>query len=1061
MYRLCSDRLATTTTLVGIVRSGLTGEVEPGVQIDLLGSQATATTDASGRFTIAGVPIGTEQTLQLAKPGFLEEFKTFTATERPEGYPLELELSYPLFESNDATLAIGPDASGTVVDSLTGKALPGALVAAGPITAVADGEGRFTLHGLALRSPVEVVASADDHEVQRVVALVVAGGSDPIDFTLGALRLGEIQGFVTDAGSGQPIHEAEVRVDGSETLVAATESDGSYRLIAVPTGTHNVTVSSPEHFPEPVAGVAVAEGVATNVNASLDARPRTGGLAGRVLDAISGLPIGGALLTPEGGVPAATSAADGSYAFASLPAGLNRVTIAAGGYATRVRAAPVTADIDSVTPTVTNFDFKLSSAPTDPSVVTALIVASQGGSLATPDGRVRLDIPPGSLTGDGEITVRLAPQPEAQAGEVLSTDPDLGLPQVTALADEIEILIGAPPGGSKPYLVGPAFVSARFYEAESAASNAAERSAFPYLFDGSHWTALEMVPYLHAVDRINNVVVVGLLFGETQTGRDVIARRATKEPIRVAQIGGGLPGSDLILDSFSLIIGAVAESLIPNQNVDVIDLLRNNNFNTTQADPPFYAINTYSRPILVAHGWDWKSILVNSSLIENPFEDDRYRTMLQDVINSTNAIYRPIWLTYNSRESLAANGQAFAAKIRSMYENGTEADPLFPDPFKSPPNEFQNPKVFGTFDSFGFSMGGLLGRSYQRASFYFDSAPKLPGDEERRGRLNRMVAMGTPHHGALQALRAYSAGIGFALEAPIELLLSIWSPGTHQLLDYLDADGIPCPVSGNWFLCELNRDPRSGPNKEASLIAGTKSVHGLGSVLFDMGIIAVPSATSDGVVPLSSAHGESTLSRRLVPALHGRKKFQEAFDHLNAGKDATSEGEGDQRIQRFIESDILPTLQDHWVVRRRSLDEDAIPVLVECPTSEAEGRIQADIAFDFKADNGGLTGIALVTYAEDPQGEWHIIHGADPSSLELNSNTLLTTQGNSKDTLNPDDELVISFDEKIEAGVDAQRIVTLVATTGVLSPTAGKAQETLTEAQIGHLEDEGRIKPCN
>jgi hypothetical protein len=434
--------------------------------------------------------------------------------------------------------------------------------------------------------------------------------------------------------------------------------------------------------------------------------------------------------------------------------------------------------------------------------------------------------------------------------------------------------------------------------------------------------------------------------------------------------------------------------------------------------------------------------------------------MLQDLINSTNAIYRPIWLTYNSRESLGANGQAFAGRIRSMYENGTEAAPLFPDPFKSPPNEFQNPKVFGTFDFFGFSMGGLLGRSYQRASFYFDSAPKLPGDEERRGRLNRMVAMGTPHHGALQALRGLALGGGVAFGAPVELILNIWSPGTAQLLDYIDSDSVPCLVSGNPFLCGLNRDQRSGANKQISLIAGTKSIVGLGPVLVELGVGVVPSAISDGVVPLSSAQGESTLSRRLVPALRNRRTFREAFDHKNAGEDATSRGEGNQRIDRFADEDILPILQDHWVVRRRTLDELAIPVLVECPTLEAEGRIRADIAFDFKADNGGLTGIALVTYAEDPQGEWHIIHGADPSSLELNSNTLLPTQGNSKNKQDPDENLVIRLDEKIDAGIDAQRFLVLVATTGALSPTGGKAQEELTEAQIQHLEDDGRIKPC-
>lgn len=1054
-------RLATTTTLTGTVRSDITGLLEGGVKVELLGSGIQATTDPSGRFTIDGVPVQVELTLRLAKPGFLEEFSWFTASARPEGYPFEMELRYPLFESSDATLAIGPDASGIVADALSGRPLAGALVEAGPISAVADSEGRFTLHGLSRGSTVEVTASASDYDSQKVVAVVVTGGSDPLDFALGAQRLGEIQGVVTDSETGLPVYEAEVRINGSETLVTSTNPDGSYRLLAVPAGSHDVSIRSPEHFPLPFVNVAVAQGGTATLDGAIAPRPRTGGLVGHVLDESTGLPVAGANLTVTGGFEA-TSATDGSYEFPGLPAGLAQLTIVAPGYPTSVRAAPVLADVDASTPTVTTQDVRLAPSPADPSAMTAVIVASEGGYVETPDGRARLDIPPGSLTGDGEITIRRSPDPEVEPGQALQTELDLNLPTVTAISDQVEILVGAPAGGAKPYLVGPVFLSARFYEDESLAAGAAERSAFPYLFDGTQWTALEMVPYLHAVDRLNNLVVVGLVFGESMTGRDVIAQRTTLHPVRLAQIGGGgFPPEDLILDAYRFVVGAV-DSIVPDGRVGVIDLLGVDSFNSQRSEPPFFAINTYSRPVLVAHGWDPWNILVNSELYNTQRlrADDRYATILDDLIASTNAIYRPIFLTYNSRQSLGANGQAFAEKIQAMYPDGTEEEPLFPDPFRYPLDAFQNPKIFGTFDSFGFSMGGLLNRAYQRASFYYDSAPELPGEEERRGRINRMVSMGTPHHGALQAIRAIGAGLALGTRFPIESLLAIWSPGTAQLLDYIDSPNVPCAVSGNPFICQMNRDSRSGPNSEISLIAGTKSVFEWGGVLFEAGLAVVPTAVSDGVVPLSSAHGESTLSRRLASALRHRRKFQQAFDHQNAGKDAAARGEGDQRIRSHVDEDILPILQDHWVVRRRTLDEERVPVIARCPTAEEDGWIDVNIAFDYKADNEGLTGISMVTYAEDSEGDWHIIQGADPSSGELDSRFVLTAQGNSREVPNPDEELVIQFRRPIESGTDARRLLILPIATGRSSPTEGRAPQELTDAFVQQVENAERITSC-
>lgn len=168
------------------------------------------------------------------------------------------------------------------------------------------------------------------------------------------------------------------------------------------------------------------------------------------------------------------------------------------------------------------------------------------------------------------------------------------------------------------------------------------------------------------------------------------------------------------------------------------------------------------------------------------------------------------------------------------------------------------------------------------------------------GRVQNMVTLGSPHHGALQLLRlATLLGLGFQ-GLLVEEILEDWSPGTLDLLDY---DGtLGCGLTRNTTLCELNRNPRSTPNGRLSLIGGTKpdvfGVSGLGRLL-------VGPMSNDGVVPLSSAQGRSTVFRIPVGPLRKGERFDEPFDHLNAG----TEG---QRISDFAQRDIFPFLSDHY-----------------------------------------------------------------------------------------------------------------------------------------------------
>ena len=765
-----------------------------------------------------------------------------------------------------------------------------------------------------------------------------------------------------------------------------------------------------------------------------------------------------------------------SIARTAVPAGLAQLTIEAPDFPVVSRVAPVDADLDAEQPTITSFDFRLSLDDTfDPSEGSALIEAAVGGSVETPDGRFRLDILPGSLTGDGLITIRRAPEPQSVPGMTLTSDPELALPPASALSEEIEILVDAPPDGEKPLLVGPVFVVARYFEEVAEALETAEASAFPYLYTGSDWTAQRMLPYLHAVDRINNTVVAGLLFGETETGRGVVADQTQKRPLLLAALGDN--PEPILLTRFRLVIGAVRRAASPNPTVGTLEISNLDEFAAQRPEAPFFPINTASQPLLVVHGWDPPSSLRDSQLITDPLADPRYGQMLRDLVAMTNAIYRPIWLTYNTRIGIRANGQRFAAALLDRYPNPSPAELFGPDFDRRPIDAPQSPKQFGTFDSFGFSMGGLVARTYHLSSLYFDPRPREIVDNEpqgqRAGRLAHMVSLGTPHHGALQFTRlAVSKTASTVLKLPLEQLLRRWSPGTADLLDYNDSPvrRVDCEDSGNPALCNLNEDSRSAPIVETSLIAGTKSTQRLANAVnldlaLNLEVLAVSGVESDSIVPVSSAHGESTLARRVVPALRKRKTFLADFDHLHVGIDATAQGEGNQRISLFADRAILPTLRDHWVIRERGLvaDEPIFgPGLVvdRCPTPTEPGRIRADFSFDWKATRGELTGLALVTYVEDETGQWSILHGADPATGALDSQAMLVMAGNSRilrEQREPDDFEIV-FDRELPPGIDARRTTTFFITTeaGILTGVPRQpSHEDLERAEIL-----GRIHSC-
>jgi hypothetical protein len=137
---------------------------------------------------------------------------------------------------------------------------------------------------------------------------------------------GTLEGTVTDSVSGDAIAGADIDVAplGASTT---TDANGHYSLI-LPVGDYDVTASSFGYTPL-TQPATITDGGTTTLDFALDPSPRHQ-VSGTVSDA-DGNPIPNATVTILGTpIPPATTGADGSYSFASVPEGTYSVRAEAG-----------------------------------------------------------------------------------------------------------------------------------------------------------------------------------------------------------------------------------------------------------------------------------------------------------------------------------------------------------------------------------------------------------------------------------------------------------------------------------------------------------------------------------------------------------------------------------------------------------------------------------------------------------------------------------------------------------------------------------------------------------
>jgi len=324
------------------------------------------------------------------------------------------------------------DASGAPVSGALVEASQGGTVKGSDTTAA---NGSYEIPDL-LAGTYDVDASATGLKPGHQADIVVVAGqtTSGVDFVL-ATVVGSVAGTVTDA-SGAPVSGAKVSASLGGVVIESenTAANGSYTITNLPVGTYVIKADYPATSPlvsKQQTGVVVQEDLTTTVDFVLG-----GGISGTVTDAITGLAISAATVTPSQGSPATTDA-DGIYTIVLIPAGTYGVTAEAAGYwdelliGTLVTEGQITSNVDfalepggHITGTVTEAD---GTTPVEGATVLATEAGGGFGQATTiANGTyVIIHLEAGTYTVAAQATGFISTQQTGVAVTAGATTPDI------------------------------------------------------------------------------------------------------------------------------------------------------------------------------------------------------------------------------------------------------------------------------------------------------------------------------------------------------------------------------------------------------------------------------------------------------------------------------------------------------------------------------------------------------------------------------------------------------------------------------------------------------------
>ncbi|WP_281658304.1 carboxypeptidase regulatory-like domain-containing protein [Halobacillus sp. Cin3] len=318
----------------GVVSATGSGDVLEGVLVQVFDTNgvlvATAQTGANGTYRVDGLSPG-EYTVAFSHPDYQQLSVRFTAMANATTVV-------------DAGLELNPGAiAGQVLDP-DRVPLTGASVRVFPsrgllpiATLVTDGTGSFSISSLTPGSYL-LVATSENYSTSQTGVTVYPNETSSATILLSPTPAG-ISGNVRSL-SGTPVPNASVVVlDQNETVLESTvtDGDGNYGFSNLPPGNLQVVVRAAD-FAGATQGVILETGdQIEHVDFVLNLNP--GSVQGQVTDAVTGLPVVGAIavIRTVAGVPVivASSSTDenGNYFIDGLASGSYSISCAASGYA--------------------------------------------------------------------------------------------------------------------------------------------------------------------------------------------------------------------------------------------------------------------------------------------------------------------------------------------------------------------------------------------------------------------------------------------------------------------------------------------------------------------------------------------------------------------------------------------------------------------------------------------------------------------------------------------------------------------------------------------------------
>lgn len=346
-----------TGTLVGKIVDALTNEPLGGVTVSLQGDTSViALSDASGAFSLANIPPGTQQ-VNFDLPGYATSSLTLDM------------LAGATVDAGSLPLAANPvtgTLKGLVTDADGGQPLSGVTVTvtgsySGGVVTIETGS--FELSQLP-PGDVTVTASKPGYLEVTGAGTIVAGGVLIFNPQLAIIppqpTTGMVTGKLVDATTLEPLSGVAVVVEGNPGIQLETDAAGSFQLVDLPAGPQDIRFSL-AGYSSVSAQVEVVAGFIFDLGTlSLSSNPTTGVLKGTLTDAESGQPIEGATVTFSGASAGeALTASDGTFLFPDVVAGDIAISFSKAGY------YPIAGDVPVVAGAVLFFDIQMTAIPSE------------------------------------------------------------------------------------------------------------------------------------------------------------------------------------------------------------------------------------------------------------------------------------------------------------------------------------------------------------------------------------------------------------------------------------------------------------------------------------------------------------------------------------------------------------------------------------------------------------------------------------------------------------------------------------------------------------------------